>query len=235
MFHYLWKTALTFTSIYVAHDFVQKVFPEYYLNSVQTIFFDAIWYYSWLELKFLKYRKTFDSWFSELTKTYPILSQILKMFQPPKKCIEYVKDGNVVYSCTRENYSIDSSIPFDFIVYTSGIDKILYYKEPDIFDEDFRYNLSLKKFLMVEINFKNNEKLALKFKNEEKGYNYMIVENVIDRKFLTYFLRNHYLDEMYYLIYFVNPYSLEGIDYTLKVVDSNAQITTYGPEDSILL
>ena len=248
MFSFLYKGIVTLTGVIFFHEVFRNTCPEYYTNLLESMFFEAVCIFSRVQIKFKKYKTEADKWIQEKIQEYPILQDIIRYFERPVICFEYVKDGDVIYSCTKEDFNPYLPMECDFIVYTSGIDKILYYNDKqnknghengygyekekyDIF-ERLDYTKSETKFLLVDMNFKYNDQLGIKFTDEDKKYNYMIQGNRVDRKFLTYFLRRHYLDKLYDMVHFVNPYSLEGIDYTLKTMDSNVQIKTYGPADS---
>jgi len=240
MFSFLYKGIVTLTGVIFFHEVFRNTCPEYYTSMLESVFFEAVCIFSRIQIKFKKYKADADKWIQERIQEYPILQDIIRYFERPAVCFEYVKDGDLIYSCTKEDFNPYLLMECDFIVYTSGIDKILYYpttpanEKCDIF-ENLDYTKSKTKFLLVDINFKYNDQLGIKFADEDKKYNYMIQGNRVDRKFLTYFLRRHYLNDLYNMIHFVNPYSLEGIDYTLKTMDSNVKIKTYGPSDSFTL
>lgn len=249
MFSFIQGSVFAFSGLICLHEYIRNQHPEYYQHICEDTFCMVLWHYSSLQIKFIKYKPLFEKWIDE---TCPFLIKVYKYFEVPEKCIEYVKDGDVVYSCTKQQYHPDKIIDCDFIVYTNGIDKILYYKEPGtgtgtgsknikpIFvsssdsDEQVIYDYSSTKLLLVEMNFKNNERLGIKFKNAEKKYNYMIAGNRVNCKFLTYFLRKHYLDEIFNDLHMANTYSLEGVDYTLTTLDDNTKIRLYGPNDEFL-
>lgn len=239
MFSFLYKGIVTLTGAIFFHEVFRNTCPEYYTNMLESLFFESVCIFSRIQIKFKKYKVKADVWIQEKIQEYPILQDIIRYFERPALCFEYVRDGHVIYYCTKEDFNPYLLMECDFIVYTSGIDKILYYNQQneqenekyDIF-ERLNYTKSETKFLLVDINFKYNDQIGIKFTDEDKKYNYMIQGNRVDRKFLTYFLRKHYLDDLYNMIHFVNPYSLEGIDYTLKTMDSNVKIKTYGPADS---
>ena len=231
MYSFILNTVFAFAGVYWINEVAKNSCPEYYYNTLEFVFTEVIYQYSCIQIKYIE---PFKKQAIDFIETHPLAQQILQFFKNSEKCIEYVKNGSIIYSCTKKDYEYRRVVDYDFIVYTSNQDKIIYYKEPNDFSRTAEP--SSIKFLLVEISFKNNEKLGLKFKDDKKNYNYMIAGNRIDKGFLTYFLRKHYLEEIYNELHSVNAYSLAGTtDYTLKTLNDSAQIKTYGPDDSFIL
>jgi hypothetical protein len=146
--------------------------------------------------------------------------------------IEFIKDGNVILTCFKNdilNNSLKTPDVFDFIIYSKpefeSNNKVNYkkllYKYP-INEEDFIIENTDYRFMLTEINIDNN---IIKLDLNKDDYNYFVVDNKIDKYFLTYFLKKYH------------NYDTEKIleNYTLKIIDENICIKETDNFETIIL
>jgi hypothetical protein len=132
---------------------------------------------------------------------YPLLPDKINKFSNyfiKNEELEYINNGEVIYTKSikdlLQNYkkndkNIDKNIEnnFNIIIYTDNKNK-----NKKVFNDIpsvYNYEESEFKFILIEIMI-NNEILKIDFKTNE--YNYMIVDNIINKDFIIYFLKKHY-------------------------------------------
>ena len=132
--------------------------------------------------------------------------------------VEFIHDGHVHFLGTKDEFikkdiKCWNDIDYDFIIYSHYdelnkiINKTIFYKIPD--ENDFNYTTSDIKFVLSEIET-NDKTIKIEFKTNT--YNYYIVNNVINHKFLEYFLKQYYPNE-----------TMEFRDMKLKILDHNVE------------
>ena len=111
----------------------------------------------------------------------------------------YIKD-TIEYNNPETNY--------DFVITTQNK---LYSINLDKFEE------SNGKFIFTEITF-SNEKIKINFKTDT--YNYYLVGNVFDKKFIVYFMKRYYfrIVDNYTIKIIDNDVNTNSFDETQKVV-----------------
>jgi len=136
---------------------------------------------------------------------------------PIKTTIEFVKNGDIVYNCIKDSQFYNTN-EYDFIVDTEFVNKVIYSTLPIEFKKEDEIIPSVK-FIMVEL-IVDDESLNIKFSTNE--YNYAVIDNKINKDFITYFIRKHYLNEIYNDIHNTNMYNLTN--YILKIIDNKANV-----------
>lgn len=140
--------------------------------------------------------------------------------------IEFIQNGQIVYKTYKSKLKLitEKEIPsFDFIIYSDNqlyndipVNKIIYYSIPN----DFNYIKTNFKFIVIQLlhqNITNNIVLS------NNKYNYYIVNNLINDKFLLYFLNN------------VDNYNITKLtDYNLQIMDHNINQFSLSPSDTLL-
>ena len=132
--------------------------------------------------------------------------------------IEFIQDGQVHFLGTKDEFikkdiKCWNDIDYDFIIYSNYdevnkvVNKTIFTKIPD--ENDLNYSISNIKFVLVEVEM-NDKTIKIELKTDE--YNYYIVNNVINHKFLEYFLKKYYSHE-----------TLEFQDMKLKILDHNVE------------
>lgn len=144
--------------------------------------------------------------------------------------IEFVKDGDVFYKCYKSDIcNINNVLDYDFIIYSDKKNKIIYKEPPS--DFTFNYTVSKAKIILSEMNMSLDRSVddCVSFKVQFycDEYNYFVVNNVLDRKFLIYFLKKHYLCR----IDKSDMCLLQS--YMLQIIDDNVKIITMKNNDSL--
>ena len=132
--------------------------------------------------------------------------------------IEFIQNGHVHFLSTKEEFikkdiKYWNDMEYDFIIYSHYdevnkiINKTVFTQIPN--ENDFNYEISNIKFVLVEVEM-SNKTIKIEFKTDT--YNYYVVNNVINNKFLEYFFRKHYPHEI-----------MEFQDMKLKILDHNVE------------
>jgi hypothetical protein len=212
----------------VVYKYLSIYHPKFYENIGYSVTYNCIYYFSKAQLFYMK-------WSPIIMKTInPTLTWVYETFNKENveledDVVEFIKKGDVILRTTQKEILsderfrlLDSSFfqllsNFDFILYSPAQtnDKVILYKIPNCI-EDFNYEKTDYKLMLAEIKIENIT-LRIDFCNE--NYNYYIVNNIIDPKFLQYFLKKYH----YYNV--ANLYSFdESTHYQLKVIDENIQV-----------
>jgi hypothetical protein len=144
------------------------------------------------------------------------------MYEPD---VEFILDGYVNFLATKEEFVNEVSrhsndIDYDFIIYsnydevTKIVNKTIFTKIPK--ESDFQYTTSDIKFMLSEVEI-NDKTIKVEFKTN--FYNYYIVNNVINHKFLEYFLKKYHPREIMEFHEFEKPFH----DMKLKILDHNVE------------
>lgn len=200
--------------MYLFNDYIKHNYPEKHSEFLIAVSFNTIYMVSVLQIKFKKMIKY-------INQTNP---RLLEFFNKYKNLndVEFILDGKVFYSTTRENIvnhivDIDKK---DFIIYsdyvTSNNDKCT--NKKIITNEittykDFIYEVSDIKFMLCEL-VVGEKTYKINLKSDIENYNYYLVDNIINKKFL-----------IYYLIEFYNEDLNKSTDkFILKLIDHNVNM-----------
>jgi len=195
------KFSLYILIIYYASNNI--VIPNYLLNLIYSVSYNSIYYYSKLQLQFIKTRNNALIY----AKTVPFLNNLLTYFKPDKSIYTYTIINDHFSICSKHDR--EKNIDYKII-----INEILDYEEKKNIEssniEEANY-----KFIMTEITI-NNKKIVIQFKTDK--YNYLIVNNGLDSEFIRYFLKTHYSEMIR---------DLEIEKYTIKIIDHNVNIVEF--------
>ena len=139
--------------------------------------------------------------------------------------VEFVRDGHVNFLVTKEELLKEgitycNEVDYDFIIYSNYdesakiVHKIIFTKIPC--ETDFHYLTADIRFVLSEVEI-NDKTIKIDFKTD--NYNYYIVNNVINHKFLEYFLKKYYQREIMDFHEFEKPFQ----DMKLKILDHNVE------------
>ena len=139
--------------------------------------------------------------------------------------VEFVRDGHVNFLVTKEELLKEgitycNEVDYDFIIYSNYdevnkiVHKTIFTKMPC--ETDFHYATSDIRFVLSEVEI-NDKTIKIDFKTD--NYNYYIVNNVINHKFLEYFLKKYHPHEIYDFHEFEKPFQ----DMKLKILDHNVE------------
>jgi hypothetical protein len=135
--------------------------------------------------------------------------------------IEYINDGTVIETSSKkwllQNYKKvdpDENTISKMTIYTNGINKKVLSHVPF---EESHYNCEKTSynFVLIEVIIKSEiQKIDL----NTDTYNYMLVDNVINKDFVIYLLKTHYPN----FVKNVNYYYSGNLDkYTIKILDQD--------------
>jgi hypothetical protein len=166
-------------------------------------------------------------------KTNEIISGFLEANDYDKHSkIELIKDGYVnsnVYLHKEKNiidHPMFNEIQYDFLLFSYKNDDAIVYKKilkECKIEEDLVLDVSTVKFILTEIIVGDN---AYKIDLSNDKHNYYIVDNVIDKHVVSYLLNEYSFNEKQIILDDV-------VDYTLKIIDNDANIYLLPPDKSI--
>ena len=205
------KASLFIGIIY--YSSTNKAIPNYLLNLSYSISYNSIYYYSKLQLSFMKTQNAVTSY----VKDVPFLNNLLT----------YMKSDSNLDIYTYTNVSSDLTICSKFNEEQNLDYKVILHYKPD--NEKIKYIEYSKleqadyKFIMTEITV-DDKKIVVHFTNDK--YNYLIVHNKLDNDFINYFLKTHYNELVK---------DLEIEKYTIKIIDYNVNIIEFDNTQSLLI
>jgi hypothetical protein len=196
------------------NSYLKHEYPEQYNGYLMTASFNAVYVFSVLQIQVKKIQEY-------LYKTCPRLKSYLDEYSMSKieniHNIEFILNGKVIYLTDKEtivNHIIDI-VKEDFLIYSDyGSENVCInkkiIKEITSSDNDFIYEISNIKFLLCEL-YIGDKVYKITLKSDIENYNYYLVDNIIDKKFI-----------IYYLIEFYNEDFSKSTDrFILKLIDHN--------------
>ena len=203
---------------FLINDYFKNNYPEKYNSMLTTCGFSLIQMYSKIQIMFNKLASSNPS-------IVHIINQLFKnshssMYEPD---VEFIRDGYVHLLASKEEFINEYStgnneIVYDFIIYSDYdedakiVNKRIFNKIPC--KDDFHYSPSDISFVLSEVEI-NDKTIKVEFKTV--NYNYYIVNNVINHKFLEYFLKKYHQHEIMDFHEFEKPFH----DMKLKILDHN--------------
>jgi len=228
---YIFNLIQTISACILLDEYFQKNYPELrekYKNDVINHSYNAIYFYSKIEIIFNKHKP----YIHKIIENYPILKNIVA-YNNIDCDVEFIMDGKVVYKTTKAkmlklNNNSEYNGDFDFIIYSENTQindnqnsimnrKII--KNIDIKEESFFCEKSEIKFVLCEFSI-GDKKFKVDFKNART--NYYVVNNVFDVKFLKYFLQKYYYENIKDIdLNLVHEFKINIIDHNIDTVISN--------------
>jgi hypothetical protein len=212
----LLKTLLT---ILFFNDYFKRNYPQEYENFVVSLSMKMIYMYSKLQIVYYNFSNKVNSYINE--NKINIFSNVVK------NEIYQIKNGDIYKKFSAPNvleqfanYNLFEDFKYNLFVYSDNINPLehncinkVILNENNI---SLKYDISTIKFMLLEaiINSKTY-KITLK----SDTYNYYIVDNVFDKKFFIYYLKNHNRDTI----------TNEDIDtlkdkINIKLIDNNVNV-----------
>jgi len=203
---------------FLAHNYFKNNYPEKYEALVTTYGFSFIQFYSKIQILCNKIA------LSNPTIVH-LINQIFTNSHTSRydSEVEFIRDGYVNVLTTKDDlineYSTyHTEIVYDFIIY-SDYDKDSKIANKRIFNkmpskDELHYSTSDIRFVLSEVEI-NDKTIKVEFKTD--NYNYYIVNNVFNHKFLEYFLKKYHQDEIMDFHEFEKPFH----DMKLKILDQN--------------
>jgi hypothetical protein len=203
---------------FLVNDLLKNAYPETYNEILMNTTINVIYVYSLAQIKF---KNIYDS----LCKTNPRLKSYFDEYNNSKNKhknnLDFILDGKIIQSTQFQINSNMKLEKYDFAIYsdytttnkeTNCINKLLL-SNLEISCDNIDYEVSDIRFLLCELIVNNDTSYKIDLKND--NYNYYLVNNIIDKKFIIYYLLNHYY----------KPMSFEDINkndkFILKIIDHN--------------
>ena len=224
-----------FSTLFVCfglHKYLSCNYPKQYEYFCIQFGYYVVYYYSKVQLLYFKIHPHIMRQVEKIVQTDFFQKIFPKKNEEPNGVFEFIKDGNVLYSCLKEheNNSVVTLKDFDFIIYSkldqdkNSINKKIFFEFPVKNDNVEKTDYY---FMLTEITI--CEEVIQLHLNTNKS-NYFIVNNIIDSKFLLYLLktREPWIFEKYTLEEIKN-YKLKIIDHSvcLKEIDNNSKLILY--------
>ena len=194
----------------IYYSSTNKTITNYLLTLSYNISYNSIYYYSKLQLGFIKTKNNITNY----VKSVPVLNNLLTYMNYKKCTFTSINDKFIICNKFNEEHNLDYKIIIRF-------NKIL--------DWEYKYYESLEhkqanyKFIMTEITI-DDKKFLIYFTTND--YNYLIVNNNIDKYFIDYFLKTHYNELVK---------DLEIEKYTIRVVDHNVNVTEFDNTKTLII
>jgi len=193
MISYIFNLFIKIVPVYFIFMYIQQNYPQQYNQFLLTLSYNAIYIYSKLQIYLGKYIKQLK----QVIDSYPELKNIVdKCFSLMKKLnqIEYIKDGQVISTnYLYMQHNAPQNFNFMLISYYNDNNysnkKIVYLQK----DLDNGYEISNVKFLLVEAII-GDKKYKIDLKDE--NYNFYIVDNILDKQFIIYYLLNYVKEDI---------------------------------------
>ena len=238
---------LSSTGILFLAECLRKKFPIQYDTFMTGFYFNAIYLYTQIQVlakrTYVKLAKDHPNIHEKLQKIY---SNVQFFVQKDPRCVyEFVKDGEIIGSFTSEDvispdFVVPSDNSYDFFIYSDYTNEctlktinrnISSVKPPAV--------VSSVKFILSEITIGIDAGIdkTIKISFATNKYSYLVKNNIIDNKFLKYFMKKHYSNEIADNDrHLLQDYKLKIIDndVVIKVYDSSSQIVIFEDSYSIL-
>lgn len=195
------KIANYIFSFYFLNVAFKNNYPETYNNIIMKISYNAIYYFSKIQMVTIKINKFVVNKYNSIITNYPFIAKTINTIYDYfiiTQDVEYIKNDQVINTTSKkwllQNYKKDEEtnfVNFNFTIYTNGVNKKIFKYTPST-QIEFLCEETTYKFILIEIEI-NNIKKVLDFKSKY-AYNYMIVDNIINKEFVIYFLKTHYSD-----------------------------------------
>ena len=215
MFYYnLNLSLLSIIFLYKLNNYVKKYYPVYYEKCVISISYNAIYYFTGVNL-FVK----------NITKRTSFIKNKLNTFISPDIVydLEFVKNGKLVLQTNIKTLTMDDTyinMDYDFIIHNDNlindtnqpliVNKTIFYEIPKInVFKSVDY-----KFIMTKLITHTGVIVDLRLFSDK--FNYFVLNNVITKKVILYLLRTNHTDVL------ISDDDLK--DYKLMVIDQHANL-----------
>ena len=217
------------------NEYLQHKYPEKYNQLLVVASYNLIYLYSRGQLFFIKVNNNMRKLIEEHSTKYPELShhlnKILKNEKiEQKNTIEYILNGKQIFIDNIDSTNvINAPSEYDFIIITENENnRENQYKNKRIIkkiqDWDNKFEESKIRFILAEATLqkeqeqtdkkeqKEEETDAIKVEFKTDEYNFFIVNNVFDEKFMIYFLTTYYAEEFKHADFKLHDISISILD-----------------------
>lgn len=208
------KTSLVIALIYYSIN--NELILHFLFNFLYNISYNSIYYCSKLQLSFMKTQNVVTTY----VKSVPFLNNFLTYINYKKCTFTSINDKLIICNKFNESHNLDYKI-----IININFGKILDW-EYDYY-ESIEHKQANYKFIMTEIII-DDRKFLIYFTTDK--YNYLIVNNNIDKYFIDYFLKTHYND-------FYKELNVTSIieKYTIRIVDHNVNIVEFDSSKTLII
>ena len=227
----------TFVSFFV-NDYLYQKYPEKYNEGFINISFKLLYLYSKAQILFNRINKDMIVQINHFLSRNPNINNLIERVKTSYTCfinktstettnIEFISNGLVVFETSKEQITdgtMDLPSAYDFIVCSDVVNgcqdnKVVNKKiQKSTAINDFSYENSNISFILSEIII-GDKTIKVDFKT--KDYNYYVVNNIFNEKFILYFLNKYYSHE-------IKDFQPETIKlFTLNVIDNNVDMCEF--------
>ena len=183
--------------VFFLNDYFKRNYPQEYENFIVELSMKMIYIYSKIQIIYNK--------FSNKVKSYINENQIILTQKVVKNEIYQIQNGDIYKKFSAQNvleqfinYNLFEDFNNNLFIYSDNINPLehncinkVILNENNI---SLKYDISTIKFMLLEVSI-NNKTYKITLKSDT--YNYYIVDNVFDKKFFIYYLKNHNTDTLY--------------------------------------
>lgn len=207
----------TTTVIAVTCIFFKRTNPQKYENMVLSVSYNTIYLFSKCQILFGK----LSTWVTECINSCPQLKAFFTN-APIQNQICQIRAGNVCvkrYTTDIANYFEHDDASFYLFVDNAHVSESGRINRVVLRSPPFsnNYELSDTRFLLFEVNIHDT---FYKINLSGETYNYYIVNNIVDKRFIVYFLKH-------YRVYNLTDDDIRNIkSFTVKIIDQNVNVKT---------
>jgi hypothetical protein len=213
----------TSTLIILASDYFKRTYPEEYENVLVSVSYKAIYLFSKCQIlfgklsvrtmEFVNTNPQLKAFIDNIYKKPAVQNQICKIHNAEISAKNYTTDRGNYFEAVADDASfylfVDNANPIEN---TDGCVNRVIFRGPPF---SSKYEMSNARFLLFEI--KVHDKFY-KINLHGPGYNYYVVNNILDRNFFLYFLK-------YYQVYDLTDDDISNIkSFEVKTIDQNVNV-----------
>ncbi len=240
LFTYIYSVLKKILFLVFLNGYFKHSYPEEYSKITYNLSYNAIYVYSKFQIilnrLFKRVNKFIDS--SPYLKNKISLFYNFKLInQHCKQDVEYMNNGELIKTNKDEFIRAFKDKPgifkdCRFIIYSDYekcVDNCINKKIIRSNNEDYHFDESNIRFILVElICDKSSYKIILK----DEKYNYYMVDNIIDKSFIMYYILKHYNEnKIFEEINFSKKLILKIIDQNVNIIELDLR----NDNDSILI
>ena len=235
MLSYIYLFFKSFVFSFLVNDYLRKNYPEKYDEVFFNVSFKLLFLFSKSQIIINRTNRylvdNFNQVMIENPKINIFIENCINYYNRFTKNtnsihdIEFISDGKIIYSDSKKNIindAINFQMSYDFIIYSDyNLTENTYINkkiQKSIENKNFDYELSDISFILSEIII-GDKIIKVDFKTE--NYNYYIVNNTFNEKFILYFLSKHYISE-------IKDIPIDSIkQFKMKIIDYNVDTKNY--------
>jgi hypothetical protein len=212
--------------ILLLNDYFKREYPERYNNFMIEFPLYLIYLYSKGQIMYSKLHSQIKAFIDANPDIKKFVNDNIYKSKTNDLEIEYIVNGNVAAKYKRTQSLPDrNEMDGDLLIFSDLLSenkcipkKIL---GPEI---NFDYKVSNIQFMLLEVML-NDKNYIIHLKTE--SYNYYLVDNVLDRKFLSYYLMN------YHNVKYEDIKTI--MTYDIKIIDQNVAVKEFDITDTNFL